>query len=73
MSDQPAFEPLSRTAEQDFVDALVFMIEGQMVKAFGMTAEQLVDGSAAVWIGYDPASDALTVTPVKPGELQRHE
>nr|WP_312055072.1 hypothetical protein [Brevundimonas diminuta] len=73
MSDEPVIEPLRRPPGQDAVDALTFMIEGLIVKAFGMTAEQLEVGSAGVWIGYDPASDALTLTPVTPEELQRHE
>ena len=73
MSDEAVIEPLRRPSGQDAVDALVFMVQGQIVKSFGITAEQLAFGSAAVWIGYDPASDALTLTPVTPEELQRHE
>lgn len=50
------------------------MVQGMAVKAFGLTAEQLAAVPvAAVWIGYDPGQDALTVTAVSPEELQRHE
>lgn len=73
MSDEAVIEPTRRPESQDAVDALVFMIQGQFVRAFGLTAEQLAVGSAAVWIGYDPASDALTLTPVSPEEFKRHD
>lgn len=74
MSDEPVIEPGRRPPGQDAADALTFMVQGMIVKAFGLTAEQLAAVSvAAVWIGYDPGQDALTVTAVSPEELQRHE